>query len=277
MNNRDGWVRVCGDDLSEFHRELIATIPKYASIAVSELVLPARPDVLAYEEREVLRKARSGASLKQVKGTAQGGEWDTVVNSRGEVIGRVKRMNSVEYEEQPVTATFGHNAYEGSKPINSDALVEGGIIDGEAFAAKLSQTESFQAFLAKRAASKPGVHRQPPQKAVPHNIEFPLVAGKAGEFKYIQVQPGCLFRGEDLIARDTLDGHGTDIVAMFVGNRLQWPQGAVHPTHTLAPSQLSNGSLFDTCEPALSITLQVRFLKDCEFSATLKGRAVMCG
>lgn len=51
---RPGWVRVTADDLSEFHRRLIATISRYASIAVSEMMLPASADVLAYEERLLL-------------------------------------------------------------------------------------------------------------------------------------------------------------------------------------------------------------------------------
>jgi hypothetical protein len=51
---KPGWVRVTADDLSEFHRRLITAIPKYASIAVSEMMLPATADVLPYEERLLL-------------------------------------------------------------------------------------------------------------------------------------------------------------------------------------------------------------------------------
>jgi hypothetical protein len=51
---RDGWVRICGEDLSEFHRDLIKSIPKYASLAVTEGMLPKDRDVLSLEERSQL-------------------------------------------------------------------------------------------------------------------------------------------------------------------------------------------------------------------------------
>jgi len=53
---KEGWVRVSGDDLSEFHRQLIQFIPKYASVAVSEGVLPKDRYVLPLEERMLLPK-----------------------------------------------------------------------------------------------------------------------------------------------------------------------------------------------------------------------------
>jgi hypothetical protein len=53
MSKRDGWVKI-GDQLSAFHRQLITTFPKYASIAVQELVLPENLDALLPEERDLL-------------------------------------------------------------------------------------------------------------------------------------------------------------------------------------------------------------------------------
>jgi hypothetical protein len=61
---RDGWVRICGEDLSEFHRDLIKSIPKYASLAVTEGMLPANSEVLSLEERSLLPAIQKDRSAR---------------------------------------------------------------------------------------------------------------------------------------------------------------------------------------------------------------------
>jgi hypothetical protein len=53
-SNRIGWVKIDGERLSVFHRQLIQTFPHYASVAVSEGMLPGSDTVLSYEERQRL-------------------------------------------------------------------------------------------------------------------------------------------------------------------------------------------------------------------------------
>jgi hypothetical protein len=211
MNNRLGWTRICGEDLSEFHRDLIKAIPKYASIAVSEGMLPKDRDVLALEERALLPNREAG------------------------------------------------------KPAAAHADV---IVLNEDEKAAIQK-----AFADNLARSQPTIIRHAPRKARNWQVDFPAVTGEEGDIKYLQARPQCLFRADKLRATDSLAGEGTVILDMFVGQRLQWPSGTTIPTHKMMNDWFSHQ--FDTCEPVFFITLKIRFLKKCEFSAILQGRAVL--
>lgn len=97
--------------------------------------------------------------------------------------------------------------------------------------------------------------------------------GKAGEVATISTVPG-LFRGQKIIATDTADppGSGTLIGALFVGRKSQRPMNSRTPTSHFSVSSLTRGIKMDTCEEALTISMEVVYLVDCTFSATIFGK-----
>jgi hypothetical protein len=228
---RTGWVQIT-DDLSPFHRQLIAIIPKYASIAVAEMVLPADRYALPIEERALLPACADC----------------------GVVAGR-----SCGSQEEPLVSL-------GAAPVgNDDATVNLDDVLTEAFKSPSFQKrlEEIVGLVVKRR--QPVMHRQPLQKAKPHSIEF-RATGRAGMIETIQIRPERYFRVEKVAATDSLDGRGSKIVEAFVGCRLQpriWEAGP-----------LASGLRWDTCDSVFAITLQVKFIADCEFLATLSGKAL---
>ncbi len=142
---------------------------------------------------------------------------------------------------------------------------------------------TFQERLAQMIATRPNVtHKQPIRKAVPHKLVFSAV-GKAGERKVIAVAPECMFRGESIDAKDTLDGAGTKIEMLLVGKKLQRlnpstdaPMKTPIETRELMRAIRQGAFAFkmDTCQEMLTICIAVVFEKDCEFRAEISGRAV---
>lgn len=106
------------------------------------------------------------------------------------------------------------------------------------------------------------------------SLDFGPIDGKVGETKSIVMNPRCAFRGEKLVATDDspTPGGGTLIQQIFVGQKIQLGIRSV-PTLFFAANCLANQIMMDTCEPAITITMQVEFLISCTFHASLYGMA----
>jgi hypothetical protein len=118
--------------------------------------------------------------------------------------------------------------------------------------------------------------RSPRRRARRFCVAFE-VEGRADSPMTVQVQPQVLFRGCKLIATDDSDdaGNGTLIVGMFVGNQPQMVTfGPGVPTSEFLYYKRCNEIDFDACDPALSITLQLRFLRDCKWNGVIFGEAI---
>ena len=121
-------------------------------------------------------------------------------------------------------------------------------------------------------------HRIPLEKAREWQVDFGPVFGAAGTTTTITIAPQCLFQGEKLIATDTSSppGNGTRVGTILVGQRLQRPVGSGYTlTAMFAPNALGNGVRWDTCEKALTISVQVSFVVACTFDMSVFGKAVL--
>lgn len=251
MNNRLGWVRVAADDLSEFHHVLIKTIPKYASIAVSEMMLPANREVLPIEERALLPKCRDCGV----------GKCDEIPEAAPGTFLTNEQLRALEGEG------------EGSKNL-ADAVEHA-----------VRELPSFQEMLKRRVAkSEPVVYKQPLRK--PRELSSPVLTldGVAGTSKYLEWRPECLFRAKQVEISDTLFGEGTAVGYMMVGCRVQ----TMLPFASLNSSMLTVEAMrrllplnedpkwhLDTGQPVFSISIHVTFLKDCQFKMMIKGKALI--
>lgn len=141
----------------------------------------------------------------------------------------------------------------------------------------LSKAPKFSEYADKPAPSierGPVVHKVPLRKALDHSIAFGPQKGFAGQTINIQAMPRCLFRGERILATDDAvpAGSGTRIQNVLVGNKQQTHSSVL--TSFFSQQSLGSGTKFDTCDPALAITMSVQYMKTCTFSATLFGKAV---
>lgn len=140
---------------------------------------------------------------------------------------------------------------------------------------------------------------QPLMKARDWFVDFPPTVGVAGQTIIITALPQVLFRVENLFANDTapIPGTGTRVGACYVGNHLQRP--ALTSTLTLftgistkgPPKQRGKGPSasdihdemllgyrgldWDTCQPAIAISIEVIFSQSCQFDCVLYGKAVV--
>jgi hypothetical protein len=128
--------------------------------------------------------------------------------------------------------------------------------------------------LLKRA---PIVYKQPLQKAQPLTISFGPVTVPPYTSVSVQEFPQCFFRGENII--NTGSPEGLVIEGAYVGRRSQFATYAEQPIplSTYDYSELSRGTLFDTCEPASAITFQIRNMTDkpLVFAVDVPGKAVL--
>ncbi len=113
------------------------------------------------------------------------------------------------------------------------------------------------------------------QKPRDSRVYFDAV-GVAGESISISVHPVCLFRGNTLITEDSADpaGSGTVVEFILVHTESQMPPNRQIPTSRV----VSLGPLpirMDICEPGMPVTMRVRFLKDCTFSAIIRGKSIL--
>jgi hypothetical protein len=127
------------------------------------------------------------------------------------------------------------------------------------------------------------VSSAPLKKAVNHEIEF-RHSGRRGDVVNVASVSEHIFRGEKLIATDTLKGLGTRVRGISIdsedrktGVRKAREQRAVNaesPTTDFNNNSLGCGLRFNTAHAGGSIRVTVRFLEDCEFYALMVGKAV---
>lgn len=140
----------------------------------------------------------------------------------------------------------------------------------------LSPQEILKALRPTLADNRPAV-RPLVQKAVDYQLSLGSVEGKAGEVKTVCITPQMLFRGEKLVTADDCKdgvGFGTEIVHFFVGAMSQFPPDRAMPTWSFAPGNLGSGIKLDTCQVGVSISVAVKFLKDCTWSGVIFGKAL---
>lgn len=107
--------------------------------------------------------------------------------------------------------------------------------------------------------------------------DFPTgqVYGPQGAVTVITIRPQCRFRIEKLMATDTFSstGMGTSIVAVTIGQKVQKANNGGRGSLSMFFSQasLANGINFDTTQAWEDISLTVRFVQACTFSASLFG------
>ena len=136
---------------------------------------------------------------------------------------------------------------------------------------------TFQRRIEERVARRrPHVIKR--DKVHDQQFSFPPATGVAGQTQSLTITPQCLFRGDKIIAIDDAvpPGSGTRITGLFVGQLNQMPAGGNGLlTSFLGPGNLGNGIKWSICQPALSISMQVEFLKNCTFNASIFGKAIL--
>lgn len=135
------------------------------------------------------------------------------------------------------------------------------------------------------ARRAPALSKKPLVKARDWTIGLGTTYIKPNATSTVTIVPQVFFRAEKLIATDNAStaGAGTQIVGVTVGNRNQLPVGAGAgggiPTYTFAANSLGNGVRWDTCQPAISIAIQVQDLGvtagGSTFSGALFGKCVL--
>jgi hypothetical protein len=105
-------------------------------------------------------------------------------------------------------------------------------------------------------------------------VPLTRIEGKKGERIPVEVKPHCLFRTRRFVAGDSLGGHGTGISGVFVGQKNQSPGVGAVPTFALSSESTLGDWTWDTCDPALTITVMVEFYEDCVWSGALFGKCV---
>jgi hypothetical protein len=121
------------------------------------------------------------------------------------------------------------------------------------------------------------VRRNTPMERREWQLDLGPASAPAGEQLTFYSQPQYHFRTEKVVATDSVGGAGTRILSVQVGHRLQRPagggQGAL--TSFFAQTALGNGQLWDTCQPALTISMTVSFVQACTFDCTIFGSAII--
>jgi hypothetical protein len=97
--------------------------------------------------------------------------------------------------------------------------------------------------------------------------------GKKGDSHTFYFQPQQMFLWTDLAVTDSLDGMGTSINYFGVQSRSQqwWPNGVPCQSVSKYAKSTMASEYADLCEGGLTIYLSVQFVKDCDFTGTLKG------
>jgi hypothetical protein len=126
--------------------------------------------------------------------------------------------------------------------------------------AGIQGSPAFAQALARRVAARaPMTKRVQPTKKRRWPIAFGPTAVPPSTTITATANPQVLYRGEKLI--NTGDTSNLFISSLFVGNQQQLPSlGNPISVTSFAPGVLDNEMLFDTCQPALSITVQVQNL-----------------
>lgn len=115
------------------------------------------------------------------------------------------------------------------------------------------------------------------------DLEFSPMSAPAGQVVTFNASPQCFFKGEKVVATDsaTPPGTGTRIMQIAIGNRVQRPGSRSRNTAVggsltafFAQTALANGLLWDTCQPSMTISVDVSFVQACTFDMTVFGKAV---
>lgn len=138
---------------------------------------------------------------------------------------------------------------------------------------------AFRSAVAKRiAGSRPVVKNVAPVKARDFTVPF-TAYGTVGQSVTVTATPQCLFRPEKLIVNEigsSTNGYGSTITGASVGqkNQMATNSGGLLSAGFL-PTALGNGIRWDTCQPALTISITVSFLQTCTWYGALSGKAVL--
>lgn len=113
---------------------------------------------------------------------------------------------------------------------------------------------------------------------LPHEVVLSLSAKVSGWYTSATHIPYCWFRVSEVVATDSLGGAATKVHHIFVGNSFQGSDLERARIGTLSRDVSMRGTfereLFDACHPLITITFNVEFLADCDWSCTLRGEAV---
>lgn len=113
------------------------------------------------------------------------------------------------------------------------------------------------------------------------DISFGPASAPAGETLTLFTTPQALFRGEKVLATDSVGGIGTRIMSVTVGQRVQRPSGTHHRhgggalTSFFSQTALGNGNLWDTCQSGMTIYVVVSFVQACTFDMSVLGKCVL--
>jgi hypothetical protein len=145
---------------------------------------------------------------------------------------------------------------------------------------KVQGSPAFAQALARRVAARAPMTKQvQPTKKRRWPIAFGPSAVPPSTTITATANPQVLYRGEKLI--NTGDTTNLYISSLFVGNQQQLPSlGNPISVLSFSPGVLDNEMLFDTCQPALSITIQVQNLGTVNtqtWAMTLFGHIVQIG
>ncbi len=134
------------------------------------------------------------------------------------------------------------------------------ILGAGASSAALQKSPAFTQALARRVAARaPMTKSVQPTKKRRWPIAFGPTAVPPSTTITATANPQVLYRGEKLI--NTGDTTNLYISSLFVGNQQQLPSlGNPISVSAFAATVLDNEMLFDTCQPALAITIQVQNL-----------------
>lgn len=137
----------------------------------------------------------------------------------------------------------------------------------------------FKAALARKAAmSRPAAQSQPAVKA--RDWQLPMTQyGTVGQTVTVTAAPQCLFRPEKLMVTEigsSTNGYGSTITGASIGQKNQMPTttGGMLSA-SFINTTLGNGIKWDTCQPALTISITLSFLQTCTWYGTLFGKAVL--
>jgi hypothetical protein len=125
----------------------------------------------------------------------------------------------------------------------------------------------------------PLVPETPGVRLVPERVQvdFPEMEIAPRDVLPIGVFPQFLFRGEQVVATDSEDGMATNILFLFVGQKLQRPMSMKGTPTAFFGADSSNGVFkMDTCSPGLGITFWVRNNTDkpVKWKAAIRGLGV---
>ena len=125
------------------------------------------------------------------------------------------------------------------------------------------------------AQTIPIITKEPVREMRDWQLDFGGFA-PAGTIMNVYATPQVMFRGENIIATDSAGGSATRVMMISVGQRSQRMNGG-NGTLTTFYNQnaLGNGSLWDTCQPALTIAVTVSFIQDSTFDMTVFGKCVL--